>query len=493
MLRQLAQGARGGVLPSAIAFGVSQLATTTFVPRVREPAWHRRARSQRAQARTLLRLGKAAELLQGHHSAQRDMGKKAAGARAGNRSERETAVLPGPRQPETAVLPGPRKPEWGCSCGQADNWACRVRCLRCDRSAPQSILGAARAAARTWKAGKPAAALQGARDQQSRGDQAPLSFAEVVARYLPSVGHGSTERGSTGTSSAAPSGDVTMEPVASPDSPEARRLTQLRYWRERRAAAVRAGPLAEADVAECDGRIKELEQEALAARPWAARVQAATNARKLATDKRDKICADLAAARRAVQALEAEGAQAEAAVARTESALAAVQAEGAPRQPPAPADGLTPASVAAALDVLASAGAAMQQGGAGGAGGVGAAQLVEQLRALVSAAVGHGAGAAAHAGGAAVAEGGRAASAPGAPAADAAPSAPAGPVAGPTAVQPAEPTAVPAAAAALSDPTQDGMGAGAGAEGRRQSSISEFFGRAAAPSSQRPSPYGSGA
>ena len=42
-------------------------------------------------------------------------------------------------------------------------------------------------------------------------------------------------------------------------------------------------------------------------------------------------------------------------------------------------------------------------------------------------------------------------------------------------------------------PTQDGMGAGAGTEGRRQSSISEFFGRAAAPGPQRASPYSSGA
>ena len=34
------------------------------------------------------------------------------------------------------VLPGPRRPFWGCSCGHADNWACRVRCQRCGAAAP---------------------------------------------------------------------------------------------------------------------------------------------------------------------------------------------------------------------------------------------------------------------------------------------------------------------------------------------------------------------
>ncbi len=41
-----------------------------------EPAWHRRARRQRAQARVLVRLGRAANLLGRHHSAQaRPMGR----------------------------------------------------------------------------------------------------------------------------------------------------------------------------------------------------------------------------------------------------------------------------------------------------------------------------------------------------------------------------------------------------------------------------------
>ena len=229
-----------------------------------------------------------------------------------------------------------------------------------------------------------------------------------------------------------------MEPACPPDSPEARRLTQLRYWKERRAAAARAGPLAEADVAECDGRIKALEQEALKARPWAARVQAATDALRAAAERSDKVQADLAAARRAAQALELEAAHAQEALARAESSLAAVQAEGAPQCPPgtAAAGGLTPSSVAAALDVLALAGAAVQQGGGGGAGGAAMSQLVEQLRALVvSAAAGPGATAGAPAGGAAAAGVGRAAylpcegshggaGAPGAAAPEAVPQAP---------------------------------------------------------------------
>eukprot|EP00969_Alexandrium_andersonii_P226391 9997244-Alexandrium_andersonii.AAC.1 len=54
----------------------------------------------------------------------------------------------GGQQPGSAVLPGPRAPCWGCPCGHADNWACRLRCQRCDRPAPQRIADAARAAAK---------------------------------------------------------------------------------------------------------------------------------------------------------------------------------------------------------------------------------------------------------------------------------------------------------------------------------------------------------
>ena len=65
-----------------------------FVTASREESWHRRARRGRAEARTLVRLGRAANLISGHHSAQRsarcEMGwewKKAPGARAPRRNQ----------------------------------------------------------------------------------------------------------------------------------------------------------------------------------------------------------------------------------------------------------------------------------------------------------------------------------------------------------------------------------------------------------------------
>ena len=66
-------------LPFGVAFAAVQLlhcpigAVTSVVSTTRdtsEPAWHRRARRQRADARVLLRLRAAEERLQRHHSAQ---------------------------------------------------------------------------------------------------------------------------------------------------------------------------------------------------------------------------------------------------------------------------------------------------------------------------------------------------------------------------------------------------------------------------------------
>ena len=45
------------------------------------------------------------------------------------------------------MLPGPRSPHWGCSaCGEDANWACRLFCKGCKRSAPQSVINKAKAA-----------------------------------------------------------------------------------------------------------------------------------------------------------------------------------------------------------------------------------------------------------------------------------------------------------------------------------------------------------
>ena len=48
------------------------------------------------------------------------------------------------------VLPGPKTPLWCCQCGESNNWACRIRCKGKgrNRSAPQSVINKARAAAK---------------------------------------------------------------------------------------------------------------------------------------------------------------------------------------------------------------------------------------------------------------------------------------------------------------------------------------------------------
>ncbi|CAK0807368.1 unnamed protein product, partial [Prorocentrum cordatum] len=37
------------------------------------------------------------------------------------------------------VLPGPKAPAWGCSCGEAANWASRLHCRSCGAPAPVSV------------------------------------------------------------------------------------------------------------------------------------------------------------------------------------------------------------------------------------------------------------------------------------------------------------------------------------------------------------------
>ncbi|CAK0871936.1 unnamed protein product, partial [Prorocentrum cordatum] len=289
---------------------------------------------------------------------------------------------------DPAVLPGPREPCWGCPCGHAGKWACRVRCQRCGKPAPQRIADAARAAAkkRPPREAVPAPDTPGEHRQRSAGGgqaPGPVSYAALVQRLLPSP-----------SVPAAPPGDVAMpSPVAagaSPDAP-ATELSQaqreFRYWRERRTAAQRYA--AEADVAECDRQIRaSLELAAQASRPWAVRVQAAADLQKAAAAKLQATTDDLAEARRAVVHFEAEAAKAQEALRLADAALLAVQAEATPARAPPPAQ-LTEAGVDAAFATLAAATSVLQQrgGGSGGGGGGEAAALVEQLRALVAAAV----------------------------------------------------------------------------------------------------------
>ena len=86
-----------------------------------EAAWLRKDRRVRAHARALVRVARAAGLLEAHHSAQQAM------------------RWDGP----DLVKGAPRDPPWGCGeCGEALNWACRAKCRGkgCNRQAPNHVL-----------------------------------------------------------------------------------------------------------------------------------------------------------------------------------------------------------------------------------------------------------------------------------------------------------------------------------------------------------------
>ena len=136
-------------------------------PAVREPAWHRRRRAQRAAARTLLRVQRASSLLAAHHSAQ--------------------VVMPGAGNKDGSVLSGPKKPAWSCGCGCAGNWASRTSCRDCGRGAPRSILDRARAADKAARAAPGSSGSQkgerkrsaGAASQRGRSSRGGASTAET--------------------------------------------------------------------------------------------------------------------------------------------------------------------------------------------------------------------------------------------------------------------------------------------------------------------------
>ena len=123
----------------------SCLAATTSA----EPAWHRRARARRAEARVLLRLGAAAELLQGHHSAQRAARQPPPSSMPREQQQRLSRSQRRKLQAERAGDPGEqRRPHWGCSeCGEPRNWACRSSCRGCGASGPQHLEAGRRAEA----------------------------------------------------------------------------------------------------------------------------------------------------------------------------------------------------------------------------------------------------------------------------------------------------------------------------------------------------------
>ncbi len=160
-----------------------------------EPAWHRRQRRARAQARVLVRVAAAKALLGAHHSAQRRATRPAADLI-------DNARMASNRNDALKLIPGvSRYPLWSCGkCGGADNWGDRVGCRFCFQEPPSSVRrrqqeskrrGAADAGATVGKGGGGGIASNstggggkggpGAKRPPNRGTTGGRSYAEALA------------------------------------------------------------------------------------------------------------------------------------------------------------------------------------------------------------------------------------------------------------------------------------------------------------------------
>ena len=79
-------------------------------------------------------------------------------AKANFRLGRHHGSAPEPRLPMGAsykdVLQGKTTPHWGCGCGYAENWASRIRCLKCQKEAPANLRKRAQQADQEAKSAK---------------------------------------------------------------------------------------------------------------------------------------------------------------------------------------------------------------------------------------------------------------------------------------------------------------------------------------------------
>ena len=107
---------------------------------------------------------------------------------------------------------------------------------------------------------------------------------------------------------------------------------EQRYWREHRQAVLRAKELGKADLDMCDAKLEELAQAEREARPWAHRVQAASQKHARATAQADRAQADVDTARRVLTNLETVLAAAKEEQAAAEAELAKVKAQARPEE-----------------------------------------------------------------------------------------------------------------------------------------------------------------
>ncbi len=216
--RGVLSGARDARRQRAAA---SRVATTQ---RSGEPAWHRRQRRARAQARVIARLAAAKGCLAGHHSAQRN-------SAAISDGEKHMA-----KQSADAAAPSNAKrgPLWSCNCGAVDNWADRKKCRVCNRDAPAAVLRRQREAqaAASSNGGVPCGNGGGGAKQRGGGGGGGNAAARVGSAVRGAPSYANVARGGGGD------GSVTSE------------LAELRRANERlqrQVSALQAGKNAPAE------------------------------------------------------------------------------------------------------------------------------------------------------------------------------------------------------------------------------------------------------
>ncbi len=113
------------------------LARGSTAQRLGEPAWHRRRRRDRGNARALLRIAAAANLLNGHHSAQNPMPDAQLGGKGqkgkSNQLGKGAGGGGGGRASVGSQASRPQRGDWPCHiCGTLANRDWRERCRSCD-------------------------------------------------------------------------------------------------------------------------------------------------------------------------------------------------------------------------------------------------------------------------------------------------------------------------------------------------------------------------
>ena len=81
------------------------------------------------------------------------------------------------------VLSGPKTPLWACSCGVSTNWRCRIRCA-CGKSAPQSIVNAAKEEHRQNQERRAAAKTSSTRRERGGGTANRDSEVQRLSKQL---------------------------------------------------------------------------------------------------------------------------------------------------------------------------------------------------------------------------------------------------------------------------------------------------------------------